>query len=415
MKPLLLEGIRLPRPAAAGEGGGDQVDDDQALLVDRGLIAAIGPADDVRAQADAGHPHVVRHTLDGALVTPGLIDAHTHLVWAGSRADEHAQRLTGTSYEAIARAGGGIRSTVRAVRAADDEALLRATVARARVLAAEGVTTVEIKSGYGLTVEDELRCLRVARRVAEHVPIHVVTTLLAAHAVPAEGDADAWVTTAVDELIPRAAAEGLADAVDVFCEGIGFSVPQCERVWAAAAAHGLAVKAHAEQLSNLSGARAAAAAGARSVDHLEHLDPADASALRDAGTVAMLLPLAWLHLGQGQRPPVAALRDAGVAMAVATDANPGSAPLLSLRLAAHTACHGFGLRPDEAWRGITEHAATALGLPDRGVLRAGAVADLAVWDAPGTAEIVCTVGTPILRARVVAGRWHEQRPPAGTA
>ncbi|MGC6491507.1 MAG: imidazolonepropionase [Myxococcota bacterium] len=393
MTSLHLTDLRIPSPDRPMSTVSAEI------LVRDGKIAAVNP----EAQPD----DVPVRSLGGRLVTPGLIDAHTHLVWSGSRSNEHAMRFAGQSYEAIARAGGGIRSTVRAVQEASDEALLRQTVARARQLAREGVTTLEIKSGYGLTVHDELRTLRVARQVAHHVPVNVVTTLLAAHAIPEGMTAEAWVDIATEELIPRAAHENLCDAVDVFCESIGFTVAQCERIWSCAQAHGLAIKGHTEQLSNLGGGVAAARHGALSVDHVEYLSAEDVPALAASGTIAMLLPLAFYALKETTLPPIESLRQAGVPIAIATDANPGSAPLISLRLAAHMGCTLMGLSPTEVWNGITCHAARALGLNDRGSLAPGSRADLAIWDAEGPADIVCSVGTPILHATLLAGVWND--------
>jgi imidazolonepropionase len=342
-----------------------------------------------------------------AWITPGLVDCHTHLVYGGNRSREIEMRWSGASYEEIARQGGGILATVRATRALDEVELLAASLPRLQALAAEGVTTVEIKSGYGLTLADELKMLRVARRLAEQVPVNVSTTLLAAHALPPEfaGRADDYVTHVCDEMIPAAAAERLVDAVDVFCERIAFSPAQCERVFKTAVRHGLPVKGHFEQLSNQGGARLAARFKALSADHLEHLDAAGAQALAEAGTVAVLLPGACYFLRETQKPPVAALRAAGVPMAVASDLNPGTCPLASLRLAMNMACTLFGLSPEEAFLGATRHAAGALGLTDRvGTLAVGKQADFLVWDIDHPAELVCEFGVPRLRQRVFNGK-----------
>jgi imidazolonepropionase len=360
-----------------------------ALLVDGDRLTWVGTQGDAPATAK---PDAVVD-LGGALVTPGLIDCHTHLVYGGDRAGEFEQRLQGATYEEIARAGGGIRSTVNATRSASDQALFDSASARARALMAEGVTTLEIKSGYGLSQEHEARCLAVARRLGRELPVSVRTTSLGAHALPPEfeGRGDAYVTAVIDWL-PGQLQAGLVDAVDVFCESIAFSSAQTERVFQAARQLGLPIKLHAEQLSDQGGAALAARYGALSCDHLEHLSPAGIAALHRAGTVAVLLPGAYYFLRDTQPPPVPALRAAGVPMAVATDHNPGSSPALSLLLMLSMACTLFRLTPEEAWRGVTVHAARALGLQDRGVLRAGARADFAVWDAEHPREMAYRFG-----------------------
>lgn len=325
----------------------------------------------------------------GGWLTPGLIDCHTHAVYGGSRAAEFEMRMRGSTYEEIAAAGGGILRTVRDTRAADEASLVAAARGHLVRLGAEGVTTVEIKSGYGLDTETELRMLRVARRLGEELPIAVVTTFLGAHAVPPEyrGRTDAYIDLVCEQMLPAVAAGRLADAVDVFAESIGFTVAQMQRVFAAARSYGLRVKAHAEQLSNLGAAVAAARQGAISVDHLEYLDPADAGALAAAGTVAVLLPGAFYSLRQMRRPPIAALRENGVAMAVATDLNPGTSPVASLLTAMNMACVFFELTPEEAFAGVTEHPACALGLSDRGVLAEGLRADCVLWPIDHPADL----------------------------
>ena len=333
------------------------------------------------------------HQLQGALVTPGLIDAHTHLVYGGDRAAEWDQRLSGVSYEDIARAGGGIRATVAATRAASDEELFRSAAQRARVLMQEGVTTLEIKSGYGLSAAHEARCLAVARRLGTELPLTVRTTSLAAHALPPEfsGQADAYIDAACTWL-PAQHQAGLVDAVDAFCDHIGFTPAQTERIFAAAQRLGLPVKLHAEQLSNQEGAALAARYRALSCDHLEHLSASGIAAMKASGTVAVLLPGAFYFLRETRLPPVQALRDAGVPMAIASDHNPGSCPSLSLLLMLNMACTLLRLTPEEAWRGVTVNAARALGLADRGQLAAGRRADFVVWDAEHPREIAYRFG-----------------------
>ena len=375
--------------------------DDATLLVDGERLAWIGRDGDV----PAGTAVNAEVDLAGALVTPGLIDAHTHLVYAGDRAGEFEQRLHGASYEQIARAGGGIQRTVAATRAASDDALFRLALPRARALMAEGVTTIEVKSGYGLAAEHEARCLAVARRLGRELPLTVRTTSLGAHALPPEfaGRADDYID-AVCSWLPAQAAARLVDAVDGFCDTIGFTPAQTRRVFDAARALGLPVKLHAEQLSNQEGAALAAGYGALSCDHLEHLSAAGIAAMRRAGTVAMLLPGAYYFLRDTTLPPVAALRAAGVPMAVATDHNPGSSPTLSLLLMINMACTLFRLTPEEAWRGVTVHAARALGLADRGALAAGLRADFAVFDAEHPRELAYRFGHNPCRRVVFGGQ-----------
>jgi len=374
---------------------------DGALLVDGERLQWVG--------VDGQWPRSARidaeRDLGGALVTPGLVDCHTHLVYGGQRAREFELRLQGASYEDIARAGGGIRSTVAATRAADDGTLFARARERARALMQEGVTTLEIKSGYGLNRDDEARCLRVARRLGRELPLTVSTTSLAAHALPPEfdGRADDYID-AVLQWLPQWHAEGLVDAVDVFCERIGFTRAQTQRVFEAARALQLPVKLHAEQLSDMDGAALAAQYQALSCDHLEHLSEAGVQAMARAGTVAVLLPGAFYFLRETRLPPVAQLRAAGVAMAVATDHNPGSSPGLSLILMLHMACTLFRLTPEEALRGVTAHAARALGLgATHGTLEAGRQADFAVWDLEHPNELAYWFGRNPCRRVVQAG------------
>lgn len=373
--------------------------DDAALVVTGDRLHWVGP--------DAQLPQDLRpageRDLQGALVTPGLIDAHTHLVYGGDRATEFEQRLQGATYEEIARAGGGIRSTVAATRAASDEQLFASAARRAQPLMAEGVTTIEIKSGYGLDEVHEARCLAAARRLGRELPLTVRTTSLAAHALPPEyaGRADDYIDAAA-RWLPAQQAAGLVDAVDAFCDTIGFTPGQTERIFKAAQALGLPVKLHAEQLSNQEGAALAARYGALSCDHVEHLSPTGVAAMAAAGTVAMLLPGAFYFLRDTKLPPVGALREAGVPIAIATDHNPGSSPALSLLLMLSMACTLFRLTPEEAWRGVTVNAARALGLADRGRIAAGLRADFAVWDAEHPREMAYRFGHNPCR-RVVCG------------
>jgi imidazolonepropionase len=374
---------------------------DGALLVEGDLLRWIG----VDGAWPRDMPIDTEHDLGGALVTPGLLDCHTHLVYGGQRAREFELRLQGASYEDIARTGGGIRSTVAATRAAHDDTLFRSAHNRARALMAEGVTAIEIKSGYGLNRDDEARCLRVARRIGRELPLTVRTTSLAAHALPREfeGRADDYID-AVVQWMAAWHAEGLVDAVDAFCERIGFTRAQTQRVFEAAHALKLPVKLHAEQLSDMDGAALAAQYHALSCDHLEHLSDAGVQAMARAGTVAVLLPGAFYFLRETQLPPIARLRAAGVPMAVATDHNPGSSPGLSLLLMLHMACTLFRLTPEEALRGVTAHAARALGLQEsHGTLESGKQADFVVWDLEHPNELAYWFGRNPARRVVRAG------------
>lgn len=397
MAAITLRGARVATMAA----GCADVIEDAAVAVRDGLIVWVGPD----AALPAEHAAAEAVALEGRLLTPALVDCHTHLIFGGDRAREFEMRLEGASYEEIARAGGGIVSTVRATRAASENALVAAALPRLDALLAEGVATVEVKSGYGLDVETELRMLRAARRLARLRPVRIVTTFLGAHATPPEyaGRADAYVDEVAIPALRAAHAEGLADAVDAFCEGIAFSPAQVARVFDAAQALGLPVKLHAEQLSNLGGAALAARYGALSADHVEHLDAAGVAAMAAAGTVAVLLPGAFYALRETQPPPVEALRAAGVPMAVATDCNPGTSPMTSLLLAMNMACTFFRLTPAEALAGATAHAARALGLADCGVVAPGMRADLAEWDVAHPAELAYRIGFNPLRRRWFAG------------
>ncbi len=380
--------------------------DDELGLIDDGVIAAkdgrivyAGPA----GGAPTSEAHI--HDCQGRLITPGLIDCHTHLVHGGNRANEWAMRLEGATYEEIARAGGGIVSTMRATREASEDDLVESALPRLDALIAEGVTTIEIKSGYGLSTADELKMLRAARALGRRRAIRIEPTFLGAHALPPEykGDSDAYIDLVVGEMMPAAAS--LATAVDAFCEGIGFSPAQCERVIEAAKAHGLAVKLHAEQLSALHGSALAAKFGALSADHLEHATDDDIGAMAVAGTVAVLLPGAYYFMRETQLPPIAAMRRHGVRIALATDNNPGTSPTTSLLLMLNMGATLFGLTVVEALRGVTVNAAAALGLAaEIGTLEAGKACDLAIWDVTDPAELVYRIGFNPLHQRIKDGQ-----------
>lgn len=377
-------------------------------LVDDGVVACTEGRIVYAGNASAAPPLDALESIDceGRWITPGLIDCHTHLVYAGDRAAEFEQRLQGVSYEAIARAGGGIASTVKATRAATEYELLTATLRRLDALIAEGVTTVEVKSGYGLSLEHERKQLHVARALEQERPVSVSATFLGAHALPPEfaGRADDYITEVCDRMLPALARENLADAVDVFCENIGFTLEQTRRVFLAAEKQGLRVKLHAEQLSNLGGARLAATCKALSADHLEHLDDAGVQAMAASGTVAVMLPGAFYFLRDTKLPPLQALRDAGVPMAVATDSNPGTSPLCSLLMGMNFAATMFRMTVEECLLGVTRVAAQALGRADVvGTLEAGKSCDLALWNIDRPAELVYRMGLNPLHARVWRG------------
>jgi len=367
-----------------------------------GLIVYTGPADGAPAFAAD-----LTISCEGRWVTPGLVDCHTHLIHGGNRAREFEMRLAGASYEEIARAGGGIVSTMQATRSASEDDLVAAALPRLDALIAEGATTVEIKSGYGLDTETELRMLRAARRLGSERRVRIATTFLGAHALPPEyaGNPDGYITMLCDVMLPQVAAHGLADAVDAFCEGIGFTVAQTQRLFDAAAHHGLPIKLHAEQLSNLHGAQMAAEHGALSADHLEYLDDAGVAAMARAGTVATLLPGAFYFVRETRLPPVEALRRAGVPIALATDCNPGTSPLSSLLLTMNMGATLFRLAVAECLAGVTRNAARALGLAGRiGTLEAGKQCDLAIWDIEHPAELVYRMGFNPLHARFWSGQ-----------
>jgi imidazolonepropionase len=385
--------------------------DDGAVAVTDGLISYVGPY--------AGAPEAeVEYDHENVLLTPGLVDCHTHVVYAGNRAAEWQMRLKGASYAEVAKAGGGIVSTVRAVREADHDVLLFESFDRLNALVSEGVTTVEIKSGYGLNAEAEGKMLRVARELGTETMgacVTVRTTHLGAHAMPLEfSDKDAYITDVIERQLPLAVKEGLVDAVDAFCEGIAFSPAQVRRVFEAAKRMKLPVKLHAEQLSNLGGAKLAAEFGALSVDHVEYLDADGIAAIAKSGTVAVLLPGAFYFIKEKQKPPVEALRKAGVPMALATDCNPGSSPMTSILLAMNMGCTLFGLTPEEALLGVTREGARALGMLDSiGTIAVGKRADLCVWEVTEPEELAYRIGYNPLRMRFWGGWTDEVEGPDG--
>ncbi len=397
MKQSVISGIRL---ASMCEGGAPYgLVEDAGIAIEGDMIVWAGAMSNLPERFSGWE----RTDFGGRLATPALVDCHTHLVFGGNRAREFEMRLEGASYEEVARAGGGIVSTVSATRGQDEDALVEDALKRLDALLAEGVATVEVKSGYGLTVEDELKMLRAARRLAELRPVRIKTSYLAAHAVPAEyrGREDAYIDAVVLPGMDAAHAEGLVDAVDGFCEGIAFSPAQMARVFDRARELGLPVKLHAEQLSNLGGAKMAASYGALSADHLEYLDEEGVAAMAASGTVAVLLPGAFYTLRETQYPPLAALRKHGVRIAVATDCNPGSSPLASLLLTVNMACTLFRMTPEEALAGATREGARALGLADEiGTIEAGKRAEIAIWDVEYPAELAYRIGFNPLHRRI---------------
>lgn len=399
MSQRLLINARLA--TLAGDGAPYGLIEDGALALENGRIAWVGKSEDLPASCQDWP----REDLAGRLVTPGLIDCHTHVVFGGDRAREFEMRLEGASYEEVARAGGGIVSTVKATRGASEEELLAQALTRVDSLIAEGVTALEIKSGYGLDIDTELRMLRVARKIGQLRPVHLRTSFLGAHAVPPEYKerADAYIDDICLPALEAAHAEGLVDAVDGFCEGIAFSPAQIDRVFAKARQLGIPVKLHAEQLSNLGGAQLAASYGALSSDHLEYLDEAGVKALAKSGSVAVLLPGAFYTLREIKQPPLDLLRRENVPVALATDCNPGSSPLASLLLTMNMGCTLFRMTPEEALAGVTREAAKALGLADHGTLEAGKHADLAIWNVSHPAELSYRIGFNALQKRIFGG------------
>ena len=397
---LLLSGARI---ATMQRGAVDYgTIEDGAIAVADGSIAWVGRSADI-PDVSASETR----TLSGQWITPALIDCHTHLVFGGDRSAEFEQRLQGVSYEEIARAGGGILSTVTATRNSSPDELFESASKRLRMLAADGVATVEIKSGYGLDIENEIKMLEVARRLGNAYDLTVCTTLLAAHAIPPEfkEDSDAYIGLVCEELIPAVAENRLADTVDAYCEKFAFNPEQISRVFETATSHGLRVKLHADQLSDGGGAELAASFNALSADHLEYTSADGVAAMREAGTSAVLLPGAFLTLGETQHPPITALRENDVPIAIATDCNPGTSPLCSVREAMALACRLFGLTPEECLAGTTREAALALGLDgDRGTLEAGKRADIAIWDVGHPRELSYWLGIRPLASLLIAGR-----------
>jgi len=378
---------------------------DATVIINKGKIEFVGAAFDAPATPTA---EVING--NGGLLTPGLIDCHTHLVWAGSRANEFAQRLHGASYQDIAEQGGGIKSTVKSTREASQEELLKLALERAETLMSQGVTTIEVKSGYGLDLENERKQLTVARQLSEQLPVTIKTTLLAAHAVPPEfkDNADGYIDEIIQNILPTLANEGLVDAVDAFCESIGFSPAQTEKVFEAAKKLRLPIKLHAEQITNQQGAKLAAGYQALSADHLEQLDEEGVKAMAENGTVAVLLPGAFYFLRDTQKPPVELLRKHGVPMAIATDANPGSSPIHNLPLMLQMAATFFHMTPEECLRGVTVNAAKALGEQKRGVIAEGCYADLALWNCQDTAELTYQFGVNPLKTLWFNGVAHDR-------
>lgn len=387
--------------ATIGDDGSYGLVNDASVVINNGLVAWVGP--DTELPTEYSNHDV--HDLDGRLVTPAFIDCHTHIVHAGHRAAEFEMRLEGASYEAVARAGGGIVSTMTATRAASIEQLIQTALPRIDALLAEGVSTIEIKSGYGLDQETELNMLRAARAMESHRNVRIKTSFLGAHSVPPEykGRADAYIDEVCIPTLRAAQAELLVDAVDGFCEGIAFSAEQIARVFDEARALQLPVKLHAEQLSHQGGTALAASRGALSADHIEYANENDAQKLAAAGSVAVLLPGAFYTLRETQAPPIAALRKHKVPMALATDCNPGSSPITSLLLIMNMACTLFRMTPSEALAGVTSNAASALGLNDTGRIRPGLRADLAIWNVEHPAELSYRVGTNLLHQRLFSG------------
>jgi len=402
--PIMLDSLWRGAHVATMKNGHYSVIENAAIGVLDGRIVWIGDASNLPT-----YQTQKEHDLGGGWITPGLIDCHTHLVFGGNRAGEFEQRLNGVSYQDIAKQGGGIASSVKATRDASEAELIASASRRLKSLMADGVTTIEIKSGYGLSLDGELKMLCVATELENQFPVTVKRTCLAAHAMPPEfDDKDAYIDFLCDTVLPKVAALGMADAVDAFCEGIAFSTEQVERYFQTAKSLGLPVKIHAEQLSSLGGTRMAASFKALSADHIEFIEEEDVKAMAESGTVAVLLPGAFFTLKETQRPPIALLRQYDVPMAIATDANPGTSPALSLRLMMNMSCTLFGLTPEEALAGVTIHAAKALGMGDtHGSLEVGKTADFVCWDVESPGELSYWLGGNLVKHRVYHGEEHQ--------
>jgi imidazolonepropionase len=395
---VVIENVRIASMQKNGKAYG--ILSQSCVAIKDGKVLAIFGSSDTSYQSSK--------KVDGEnkWLLPGFIDCHTHLVYGGNRANEFEQRLQGKTYTEIAQQGGGIQGTVNATREASELTLLTSAIKRAARLVEEGVTCIEVKSGYGLDLDTELKMLNVAKQIAEHLPVNIIPTYLGAHTVPKEyrSNPDDYVQFICDQVIPVVAQQQLANCVDVFCESIGFSPAQCRKIFAAAKTHKLNVKAHVEQLSDLKGAKLAAEFGAISVDHIEYLDPKDIPALKQSGTVAVLLPGAFYYLSETQKPPVAALRANKVPMAIATDLNPGSSPIASILTIMNMASVLFGLTPEEVLQGVTLHAAKALDIANKGQIQTGMDADLCLWDIEHPAELVYGINQHRPAAKWFAGR-----------
>ncbi|MDP5056950.1 MAG: imidazolonepropionase [Marinomonas hwangdonensis] len=401
---ITLDSVWRGAHVATMKGGQYSIIENAAIGVRGGRIVWIGKAQELPAYQTQHE-----HDLGGGWITPGLIDCHTHLVFGGNRAGEFEQRLNGVSYQDIAKQGGGIASSVRATRDASEAELVASALRRLKSLMADGVTTVEIKSGYGLSLDSELKMLRVAGKLGDEWPVTIKRTCLAAHAMPPEyDDKDAYIDYLCEKVLPKVAQLGMADAVDAFCEGIAFSTEQVARYFRTAESLGLPVKIHAEQLSSLGGTAMASSFKALSADHIEFIEESDVKAMAESGTVAVLLPGAFFTLKETQRPPIALLRQYGVPMAIATDANPGTSPALSLRLMMNMACTLFALTPEEALAGATIHAAKALGMADsHGSLEIGKVADFVCWEVDSPGELSYWLGGDLVKTRVYEGKQSD--------
>ena len=402
--PMKLDSLWRGANVATMKGGQYSVIENAAIGVRGGRIVWIGKAHDLPA-----YQTQYEYDLGGGWITPGLIDCHTHLVFGGNRAGEFEQRLNGVSYQDIAKQGGGIASSVRATRDASEAELVANALRRLKSLMADGVTTIEIKSGYGLSLDSELKMLRVAGTLGDEWPVTIKRTCLAAHAMPPEyEDKDAYIDYLCEKVLPKVAQLGMADAVDAFCEGIAFSTEQVARYFKTAESLGLPVKIHAEQLSSLGGTAMASSFKALSADHIEFIEESDVKAMAESGTVAVLLPGAFFTLKETQRPPISLLRQYSVPMAIATDANPGTSPALSLRLMMNMACTLFALTPEEALAGTTIHAAKALGMADsHGSLEVGKVADFVCWDIESPGELSYWLGGDLVKTRVYEGKQSD--------